>query len=147
MASRATRDRRLATADALHSAAIHLLRGVRKEDAQAGVGPARLSALSVLVFGGPMRLTELASVEQVRPPTMTKIVSGLEVGGFVRRGPDRTDARATRVEATPRGVRLLQAGRRRRVLRLADVLTTLDPDEIEVLIKAIKLIEQVVPRL
>ena len=68
-------------ADALHSAAIHLLRGVRKEDERTGVGPARLSALSVLVFAGPMRLTELARTEQVKPPTMTKVVAGLEVCG------------------------------------------------------------------
>ncbi len=78
MASSTSRNRRLAVADAVHSAAIHLLRGVRKEDERTGVGPARLSALSVLVFAGPMRLTELARIEQVKPPTMTKVIAGLE---------------------------------------------------------------------
>ena len=147
MASRATRSRRIAAADALHSAAIHLLRGVRKEDAQSGVGPARLSALSVLVFAGPMRLTELASLEQVKPPTMTRIVKGLEVAGFVKRGPDKTDARATRLEATPRGVRLLYEGRRRRVMHLAHALATLEPNDIEVLARTAELVEQILPRL
>ena len=67
-----------AIADRLHSAAIHLLRRVRKQDAATGEGPARLSALSVLVFGGgPMTLGQLAQAEQVRPPTMSRIVSGL----------------------------------------------------------------------
>ncbi|MGA7856601.1 MAG: hypothetical protein WCA11_01650, partial [Terracidiphilus sp.] len=64
-------------ADQLHSAAIHLLRSVRTQDRSLGVGPAQLSALSVLVFGGPRSLTELAEAEQVRPPTMSRIVAGL----------------------------------------------------------------------
>ena len=147
MASRATRPGPFTTADALHSAAIHLLRGVRKEDAQSGVGPARLSALSVLVFAGPMRLTDLAAVEQVKPPTMTKIVTGLQTAGLVRKGIDRADRRATRLEATPRVVKLLQEGRRRRVDRLARALATLAPDDLEVLARAARLVERIVSQL
>src|SRR5688572_4173141 len=124
MGSRTTGNRR--TADALHSAAIHLLRGVRKEDIHTGIGPARLSALSVLVFAGPMRLTDLARIEQVKPPTMTKVVAGLEAGGLVRRRADEEDARAVRLEATARGTKLLQEGRRRRVERLARAHAGLD---------------------
>ena len=78
----------------LHSAAIHLLRRVRKQDAATGEGPARLSALSVLVFGGPMTLGQLAAAEQVKPPTMSRIVTGLErqpaggaLDGCQRRAP------------------------------------------------------------
>src|SRR5262245_2304689 len=122
MRSRASATRRVAVADALHSAAIHLLRGVRKEDVRSGIGPARLSALSVLVFAGPMRLTELANTEQVKAPTMTKIVGGLEAGGLVSRRADKEDARAVKLEATPRGIKLLQEGRRRRVRRFAQAL-------------------------
>src|SRR6267142_6609329 len=107
MASRTSRTHRTAVADALHSAAIHLLRGIRKEDARTGVGPARLSALSVLVFAGPRRLTELAQIEQVQPPTMTKIIAGLEAAGLVRRRDDAEDARAVKLEATVHGNRLL----------------------------------------
>src|SRR5215467_3653638 len=66
-----------AIADRLHSTAIHLLRRVRKQDVATGEGPARLSALSVLVFGGPKTLKELAAAEQVKPPTMSRIVAGL----------------------------------------------------------------------
>src|SRR5262245_1295631 len=123
----------VAVADAIHSAAIHLLRGVRKEDEQAGVGPARLSALSVLVFGGPMRVTDLARAEQVKPPTMTKIVAGLERNGFIRRRIDPDDARAVSLEATARGSKLLQAGRARRVRRLAGALRQATPEELDVL--------------
>jgi DNA-binding MarR family transcriptional regulator len=130
-------------ADALHSAAIHLLRGVRKEDERTGVGPARLSALSVLVFAGPMRLTALARIEQVKPPTMTKVIAGLEAGGLVRRRPDAADARAVRLEATPRGTKLLQEGRRRRVDRLTAVFQGLSSDEVDVLARAAAIIERI----
>src|SRR5688500_15022100 len=80
-------------ADRLHSAAIHLLRSVRRQDRQAGVGPARLSALSVLVFGGSRTAGELAAEEQVRPPTMTRIVAGLVRDGLARRRPEEKDRR------------------------------------------------------
>ncbi len=130
-------------ADALHSAAIHLLRAVRKEDERSGVGPARLSALSVLVFGGAVRLTELARIEQVKPPTMTKVIAGLEASGLVKRRVDAEDARAVRLEATPRGTKLLQEGRRRRVERLAAALHELAPGEVAVLSRAAAIIERV----
>jgi len=143
MASRTSRNHRTAVADALHSAAIHLLRGVRKEDERTGVGPARLSALSVLVFAGPMRLTELARIEQVKPPTMTKVIAGLEAGGLVKRRADAGDARAVRLEATQRGTKLLQEGRRRRVERLTVALQALAPEEVDVLARAAAMIERV----
>jgi DNA-binding MarR family transcriptional regulator len=116
---------------------------VREEDERTGVGPARLSALSVLVFAGPMRLTDLAHIEQVKPPTMTKIIAGLEAAGLVRRRTDVEDARAVRLEATARGTRLLQDGRRRRVERLASALQPLALDELEVLARAAGLVERI----
>jgi DNA-binding MarR family transcriptional regulator len=143
MASRTSANRRTAVADALHSAAIHLLRGVRKEDERTGVGPARLSALSVLVFAGPMRLTELARIEQVKPPTMTKVIAGLEAAGLVSRDADAEDARAVRLKSTTRGTKLLQEGRRRRVKRLADGFKTLTSDELDVLARAAAIVERV----
>jgi DNA-binding MarR family transcriptional regulator len=145
MAPQTSRNRRSAVADALHSAAIHLLRGVRKEDERTGVGPARLSALSVLVFAGPMRLTELARAEQVKPPTMTKVIVGLERAGLVRRRKDVEDARAIRLEATARGTRLLQEGRRRRVGRLASALKSLTPADLDVLARAAAIVERISP--
>ena len=138
-----TSTKRRAAADALHSAAIHLLRGVRKEDEQTGVGPARLSALSVLVFAGPLRLTKLARIEQVKPPTMTKVITGLEAAGLVRRRPDAVDGRAVKLEATARGSRLLQEARRRRVDRLASALEACSEDEVDVLARAASIIERV----
>jgi DNA-binding MarR family transcriptional regulator len=132
-----------AVADRLHSAAIHLLRRVRKEDERSGVTPARLSALSVLVFGGPRRLTDLAEAEQVKPPTMTRIVAGLEADGLVRRRVVSGDARAVSLEATARGVRVMQEGRRRRVEHLATALKALSADELRVLAAAADVMERV----
>jgi DNA-binding MarR family transcriptional regulator len=131
-----------AVADRLHSAAIHLLRRVRQEDERTGIGPGRLSALSVLVFGGPMRVTDLARAEQVKPPTMTRIVAALEAEGLVRRRRVSDDARAATLEATPRGVRVMQEGRRRRVARLAVGLERLDPGDLELLARAAGLIQE-----
>jgi DNA-binding MarR family transcriptional regulator len=106
-------------ADRLHSAAIHLLRRVRQHDTLAGEGPARLSALSVLVFAGPKTLGELAAAEQVRPPTMSRIVAGLVRSRLVEISADPRDARRLRIRATAKGTRLLQTARQRRIADLA----------------------------
>lgn len=129
-------------ADRLHGAALHLLRRLRREDVSSGLPPARLSALSVLVFGGPMTLSELAAAEQVQAPTMTKIAQGLEAEGLVRRGPVPGDRRGARLVATARGRRILQEGRRRRVARLAADLAALRPDERRALERAAAVLER-----
>jgi DNA-binding MarR family transcriptional regulator len=113
----------------LHSVAIHLLRRIRVTDRSLAVTPARLSALSVLVFGGPRTLTQLAQAEQVTGPTMSRIVAALEQDGLVRRDPDPGDRRAVRLSATPAGRRLMLRGRRRRVERLVAELRDLPPED------------------
>src|SRR5947209_19504493 len=92
--------RTVEAADRFHAAAIHALRHVRREDPASGLSAARLSALSVLVFGGARTLGELAAAEHVRPATMTRIVQALEEDGLVRRAADKQDGRVTRVRAT-----------------------------------------------
>lgn len=134
-------------ADALHSAAIHLLRRLRRQDDRTGLSAAKLSALSVLVFGGPMRLTDLARAEQVKPPTMTKLVAAMERDGLLRRHPDAEDARAVRLEATARGVKTLQQGRHRRVRVLAAAVEALPSDEVDSLAAAAAVIEALSRRL
>src|SRR5271169_3623761 len=103
--------RRLEVADRLHSAAIHLLRTAARTDAHSGQGPARLSALSVLVFGGPKTLGQLAAAERVKPPTMSRIVAGLARSRLIAITADPRDARRMRIRATAKGTRLLQRGR------------------------------------
>src|ERR671934_2377506 len=112
--------RNLEAADRFHSAAIHALRHVRREDPATGVSAARLSALSVLVFGGPRTLGELAAAEHVRPATMSRIARALEEEGYVRRESDPNDGRVSRLHATAKGERVMWSGRQRRVENLAE---------------------------
>src|SRR6059058_728978 len=109
-------------ADRLHSTAIHLLRRVRKQDIATGEGPARLSALSVLVFGGAKTLGELAAAEQVKPPTMSRMVAGLARSRLVKITGDPEDGRRMQIRATAKGVKLLQKGRQLRIAYLASHL-------------------------
>ena len=129
-------------ADRLHSAAIHLLRRVRVEDEASGLSPARLSALSVVIFAGPLTLGELAAAEGVRSPTMSGIVSGLERDGLVRRSPDPSDARAVRVQTTAKGTRLMRRARQRRLDALARLLRDATPHELETLGRTAEFIER-----
>ncbi|HEX5408247.1 MAG TPA: MarR family transcriptional regulator [Gemmatimonadaceae bacterium] len=133
-------------ADRLHAAAIHLLRRLRREDDAAGLSAPRLSALSVVVFGGPITIGALAAAEQVRAPTMSRLVAALEAQGLVRRVPDRTDHRIVRVEATTLGRALLQAGRRRRVDVLTADIRKLSAAERRALTAAIPLFERLAGR-
>jgi DNA-binding MarR family transcriptional regulator len=132
----------LTVADRLHSAAIHLLRRVRKQDVATGEGPARLSALSVLVFGGPKTLKELAAAEQVKPPTMSRIVAGLKRNHLVTIAEDSADARRMRITATPKGTRLLQKGREMRIAYLASQLDRLTSAELSQLGGAVEILSR-----
>ena len=125
--SRKTED----TADRIHSAAIRLLRFVRREDTVAGLPPAQLSALSVLVFAGPQSLAALAAAEQVKPPTMSQLVAEMERKGLAVRTP--VDRRSIRISATEKGRRLMETGRKRRLARLTAALSRLPPDKLTTL--------------
>jgi DNA-binding MarR family transcriptional regulator len=129
-------------ADRLHSAAIHLLRRLRREDAASGLSAPRLSALSVIVFAGPVTLGQLAAAEQVRPPTMTRLVNGLVADGLVVRRADPTDGRVVWLHATPEGRRILRAGRARRVAALTKELHALNEGDLQVLARAVTLLER-----
>jgi DNA-binding MarR family transcriptional regulator len=135
-------------ADRMHSAAIHLLRRVREVDAKAmGISPARASALSVLVFGGARSLTELAAAEQVTNATMSKLVTAMEAEGLLRRYPDVNDARSIRIEATPKGRRILERGRERRLDLLEQLLGEASATEIAAVHKAASVVERAVDSL
>lgn len=136
----------LETADKLHSAAIHLLRRLRVRDRESGIGPAQLSALSVLVFGGARSLGELADAEQVRAPTMSRIVAGLERAGLVNRH-ETDDGRRVRLAATPKGTKILWQGRKRRVESLANALASLSEADAARLRELAELLPEVVRKL
>lgn len=134
-------------ADRLHSAAIHLLRRLRREDEAMGLTAARASALSVLVFGGgPITLGALAQAEQVAAPTVTRLIAGMTRDGLVRRKPDAGDGRVVWLHATATGAKLLHAGRRRRVAALEADLARLTAAERETLADATTILEKVLQR-
>jgi DNA-binding MarR family transcriptional regulator len=130
----------------LHSAAIHLLRRLRTVDDASGLTAPRLSALSVVVFGGPQSVSSLARAEQVRLPTMTRLVQGLQHDGLVTCNEDAADRRRVVVRATARGVRLLHAGRARRVEALTAQLADVKPADLKCLDRAATLLETLQPR-
>ena len=126
----------------LHAAAIRLLRMARRQDAASGLSAPRLSALSVIVFAGPVSLAALAQEEQVRPPTMTRIVDALVRDGLVTREADPADRRMVRIAATDEGRRLLGEGRRRRVAAVTERLSRLADSERRALERGVELIER-----
>src|SRR5881296_2500310 len=120
----------------VHSAALHLMRYVRAQDTALGVPPAQLSALSVIVFGGKTSLSDLAKAEQVRPPTMSRIVDALVRQGLVKREVDKKDRRSVVITATDKGTRIMHEGRSRREKRLLDLLQPLRREEVDLLDRA-----------
>src|ERR1700734_325170 len=131
-------------ADQLHSAAIHLLRKLRKEDEGSGLNAPRLSALSVIVFGGPITLGDLAAAEQVRPPTMTRIVNALAEKGLVTKKQNTDDGRSTLISATPAGKKLLMEGRARRVHALTKQIDALNREQRSTLQEAAEIMKDVI---
>lgn len=119
----------LEVATALHRAAIRLLRTVRVADDETGVSAPKLSALSVLTFGGAMSLSALARAEQVTPATMSKLVSDLEAAGLVAKRADRQDKRGLSIEVTAKGRALMEEGRRRRLALLHNRMARLPREE------------------
>ena len=122
-----------AIAERVHSAAIRLLRRLRKSDAAQGLSGPKSSALSVLVFGGPQTLKDLAAAEQVRAPTMSRLVAELEIDGLATKAGARSDRRVVRIAATAKGKTLLEAGRERRLEVLTAQVEALSRAERETL--------------
>lgn len=131
-----------AVAERLHGAAIRLIRRLRKSDVSSGLAAPKLSALSVLVFGGPHTVKELAAAEQVRAPTMSRLLAELEAAGLVQKSKDPEDRRIVRVQTTTRGRNLLEAGKSRRLEVLAAQIRSLDVHERRLISTAVKVIER-----
>ncbi len=130
-------------ASALNSGAIHLLRSMASVDRLAGLTPARLSALSVLVFGGSRTLGALAGAEGVAGPTMTRIVDGLIGEGLAERRPHPTDGRSVTIVATEAGESLMRTAQRRRIDAIVTGLAGLPAEERDLLVSAAALIDRV----
>jgi len=112
-------------------------------DAESQLPAPQLSALSVVVYGGPITLGALAAAEQVRPPTMTKLVAAMEQAALVEREPDESDRRVVRVRATAKGRKILEDGRDRRIAVIAEGLSDLADADVQAIARALDAIERV----
>lgn len=120
-----------------------LQRQVSRADAGDGLTRARLSALALLVLGGPRTLGELAAAEGVRPPTMTRLVHAMEADGLIERAANPVDRRSVILRATKRGEKLLEGGRARQIAPLATAIAGLEPRERAALDEAVELLGRV----
>lgn len=137
---RTPQDTELATR--LRLAVMRLARRLRQASAEADVSPSMLSALASIEYRQPVTLGELAEVERVRPPTMTRIVARLEGLGLLTRTPDEIDRRVARVSLSPAGIRYVARNRSRKNAYLVKQLRSLDRDEARQLQGAVAVIEK-----
>ena len=114
-----------------------------RRESQAGVSPTLLAALSTIERHGPMRPGDLAAHEQVRKPTVTRILAALVAEGLVERTPDPVDRRVSWVQLTPAGRALMRAVRRRSDRYLMQRLRRLDPDDVATLERAAGILDRV----
>lgn len=129
------------TANQLHSAAIHLLRAVSTVDRKTGLSPERLSVLSILAYAGPKTVGQIADLEAVSPPAVSRILNALEEDGLVARQRMDTDRRYVRVVASKKGRRLMEDARARRLEGIAQKLDGLGDDELAALRRAAEILE------
>jgi DNA-binding MarR family transcriptional regulator len=143
MEERAVNDEQLhAMASGLHSAASRMHRIARRDERDGGISPPRLSALAVLAFRGPLSLAELAATEEVKAPTMSRIVEGLVKDGLATREADPANRRKVRIAATEEGRRRLEGGRERRVRALGERLRRLADSEQRALARGAEVLER-----
>ena len=139
--STATQIDTAALAARLRLGVTRLARRLRQE-AEAGITPSMLSALSSAERRGPLTMRDLCAAEQVQPPTMTRIVAALLEAGLVVREADPVDGRVAWVRVSPEGRKLLARSRRRKEAYLAKALGALDPHELEHLVTAADVLER-----
>jgi DNA-binding MarR family transcriptional regulator len=132
-----------ALASRLREAVTRLARRLRQQ-AESGVTPSQLVALSSIERAGSLTIGELCQAEQVQPPTMTRIVGALVEAGLVAREPDPGDRRVVRVRVTPAGARLLERSRSRKDQYLVKRLRGLEPEQLAVLERAAEILDRLV---
>ena|ERR1700722_792146 len=115
--------------------------------APGGLSHGLLMSLATIAKRGPLRLAELAAIEQVSAPSMTRTVAELEVRGLVQRSVDPDDGRAIRLEVTPAGLEAILRARAARAQVVADMLDGLDPSEIASVEAALPALERALNRI
>jgi DNA-binding MarR family transcriptional regulator len=127
-------------AEALNRVVTHLVRRLRRIDDRQPIGRARLSALSVLVFGGPRTLSQLADDEGVTPATMHHVVQGLLDSGLAQKKPNATDRRTSSIEVSAKGRTLMLKARAARLAMLDEGLRDLSAEDRECLRRSIEIL-------
>jgi DNA-binding MarR family transcriptional regulator len=125
-----------------HHLAIRMLRSLRAVDEAGGLSGPRASALSLLVFRGPLALKDLAAAEGVRPPTMSRLVKSMQAEGLVAVAASGDDARRVRIEATAKGRRMMERARDRRLRHLAAAFADARPAELRALETVVELMQE-----
>jgi DNA-binding MarR family transcriptional regulator len=141
MTTRIEQDTELASR--LRLAVTRLARRLRQQ-APEGISPSQLSALVALEGAGSMTLKELATVERVRPPTMTRVVAALEESGLVARSIDPKDRRCIHLELTSAGRTLISRTRGRKTAYLAERVGELSATDRAALGEAMRILEHFV---
>ena len=131
----------VALAARLRLGVTRLARKLRQE-AEPGITPSMLSALSSLERLGPLTMGDLGAAEQVSGPTITRVANALVEAGLVAREADPKDRRVIWVRVTPDGARLLERSRRRQGVYLVKRLRGLEPRELETLEEATEILER-----
>ena len=129
-------------ADRLVLAAVRLTRRLRAEDPAPRLSGPEASALAIVVHAGEIRPSDLARLEEVRRPTIARVIAGLERRGLVRRRPDPEDGRVAWITATPEGAAIIAEGQARRIGPLVRDLETLEPAETARLAAALPILER-----
>lgn len=106
--------------------------------------PSQRSVLASLDRHGPLRMGELARLENISPPSLSGIIGRLEERGFVARSDDPDDARSTLVDATPSAIEALVEARRERTAFLLRGLQRLDVEDRQALERAVVLLDRMV---
>jgi DNA-binding MarR family transcriptional regulator len=143
MATRTTDTPITDTASRLRDAIVRTSRRLRQEaSTETGLSPATTAALATINRSGPLTPSELADLERVKRPTMTRTLACLEREGLIERTPDPTDGRSFVVVVNDAGRERLARLRRRKSAYLARRLRKLDPDQVETLARAAELLER-----
>jgi DNA-binding MarR family transcriptional regulator len=138
----ATRSTIAELSSVLRPSLLRLTRMIRFQRADQSVSLTQLSAMGTLSVHGPMSAGELAACERVQPPSMTKVLSGLEERGLVRRAVHPTDRRQAVIAITDAGLTLLDSERRSRDAWLSQRLSQLSADERALLRNVVPVLEK-----
>jgi DNA-binding MarR family transcriptional regulator len=113
-----------------------------RQQADPGLSPTQAAALAAIERAGPLTPSELARIERVQRPTISRVTARLGQAGLLERLPDELDGRGARLRVTPEGRRTLRALRNRKTAYLAERLERLDPEDRAVLARASGLLER-----